>query len=131
MNAYPLWIEKILAELGGLATVDAIDLKATQRIPRQSMQALVFGLAALALVGSLSTAGCATAPRPLDTETVGTLTPTTANVFTVAVHADTPLATEAFVVAASDDDAAMVVASAPEEAPAIAPKAALVMGGAR
>jgi hypothetical protein len=127
---YSEWIERLLGEFDGAIPVVEMDLGDTRRVPNQSMRAMVFGLAALALVATLSGVGCATAPRSVEVETVGALSASTTHVYAAPVHATSDLAPVGFVVG-GDDDAATVAAVADAEAPAIAPKASLVMGGAR
>ena len=75
--------------------------------------------------------GCATAPRPVDAETVGALSVSPTHVYAQPVHADTEL-TSSFGAVDTDEDAPVVAAApAAVETPDIAPKAGLTIGVAR
>jgi len=105
---------------------------ATTRIQSQTMSELVYGprvasprrspaLGAIALGLLLGLVGCASAPRAVDVESVGTLTASTTHVSTVAVHATTDFG-HAELVTTTDDDAPVVAAPVAEELPEIASK---------
>jgi hypothetical protein len=112
----------------------------TVRVPRQSMKELVYGppprrrspiAGAIALGVLIGLMGCASAPRAVDTETVGTLTASTTHVSTAAVHATTDFG-HAELVTTDDDDAPAVAAPVVVELPEVATKTdGIVVGGGR
>lgn len=128
------------------------ELLTTTRIPAISMRELVYGLPkaerrtnrrdgfvvfAVAFGAFLGMSACATAPRPTDVETVGTLSASSAHVYTAPVHATTDL-TPSFGVVDTDTDTDAAPTANPSESPNgstetpdVAPKTSLVMGGAR
>jgi hypothetical protein len=86
----------------------------------------------LAIAAMVIGIGCATTARPVEVETVGQLSASETHVAQAPVHATTDLTPGGFVATESaEDDAGMTVSSGPVETPDVAPKAGLVMGGAR
>lgn len=89
------------------------DLTRTVRVPAITMHAMVYGaraLAVLALAFGLGVAGCATAPRPVEVESVGQLAASSSHVYSAAVHSTTDL-TPAVGAVATDDDEPVTSAS--------------------
>lgn len=86
----------------------------------------------LALLTTLLLGACrATVPAAAEVETVGALAPSYNSIATAPVHATTDLSPGVQAVS-TDEDAPMSVGSGEAvEAPELAPKAALVMGGVR
>jgi len=87
---------------------------------------------ALLFLASMSIGACATAPRPpVAVESVGTLAPSYHSIAVAPVHAGTDLSPGGFV--AADDDETPVTVGTGEviEAPEVAVKGGLVMGGVR
>jgi hypothetical protein len=76
-------------------------------------------------------AGCATAAPPAAVETVGTLAPSYHSIATAPVHATTDLSPGVQAVSTDDDAPVSVGSGEAVEAPELAPKAGLVMGGVR
>ena len=127
---WPTWAIMVEADVGPEdGTPEPIDMTETTPIPRQPMRELVFGMALAAVMASA--AGCATAPRPVEVETVGALSASATHVYVQPVHADTVL-TSSFGAVDTDEDAPVVAAApAAVETPDVAPKAGLTMGVAR
>lgn len=120
----------------------------TVRVPRQSMSELVYGpaprrrspvIGAIAIGILIGIVGCASAPRAVDVETVGTLTASETHVAQAPVHATTDFAPAAGVADTGDDipQGASNVEVLHREAAAsgvveVAPKAdGVTVGGAR
>lgn len=126
------------------ANIDRDD-ELTVDLPAETMRDLVFGaparkparirarLAMLLVALGLAAGGCATAPRPVEVESVGDLHASATHVYQAPVHPSTDLSI-AYQPAGGDDDAAPAVsggAGESVEAPEVAAKGGLVVGGAR
>lgn len=110
----PMAVRKFRLKLAGLADV------------RRLRGALIV----LALVVGLGSIGCATAPRPVEVESVGQLSASSSHVYSAAVHATTDLA-PSFGAVDTDEDVAVstkttdpVVGDVAADAPAVETKVA-------
>jgi len=74
---------------------------------------------------------CASAPRPPEVETVGQLAASETHVMSQPVHETTDLARGSFVASDADDAPVAAVVGEAVEAPEVAAKGGLVMGGVR
>lgn len=83
------------------------------------------------LILSLFPLSCATAPRPVEIESVGQLAASESHVMQAPVHEGTNLSAGFQAISADDDAPVAAVAGEVVETPAIEAKTALVMGGAR